>query len=74
MRLPLLLLMPCQLSVMMKTKTGTYKDLAIADGLWYFKVKLKDGSWHVLGGLSGETPRTDAEKFAQNTADSWRKK
>lgn len=51
-------------------KTGEYKDLAIANGLWYFKVRLKDGSWHVLGGLSGDTNKVDAEKFAQTTADA----
>lgn len=51
-----------------------YKDLAKRNGLWYFSVKLKDGSWYELGGLSGETSQADAEKFAASTAESWRKR
>lgn len=51
-----------------------YRNLDKTEGKWYFEVKLKDGSWYRLGGLSGETSQSDAEKFAENTAKSWRKR
>jgi len=51
-----------------------YKDLVLVGNLWYFSVKLKDGTWQTLGGLSGETSQADAQKFAENTAKSWRKR
>lgn len=51
-----------------------YQTLAKRNGKWYFDVKLKDGGWLSLGGLSGEVSQEDAEKFAENTAKSWRKR
>ena len=53
---------------------GEYQNLRIVSGIWRFDVKRKDGSWTPLSGLSGETTQADAEKFAQNTAESWRKR
>lgn len=52
---------------------GEYRNLALKNGAWHFEVKTKDG-WVPLGGLSGETSREEAEAFAQNTAEGWRKK
>lgn len=54
-------------------KTGEYRNLRLGKNIWYFDVKVK-GGWQSLSGLSGETSQEDAEKFAQNTADAWRKK
>jgi len=51
-----------------------FRNLLKINGLWTFEVKRKDNSWTCLGGLSGETSKADAEKFAQNTAESWRKR
>jgi len=53
---------------------GEYRNLMIVNGIYTFEVKRKDNTWTALGGLSGETSKADAEKFAQNTAESWRKR
>jgi hypothetical protein len=53
---------------------GEYRNLRIIDGIYYFDVMLKDKTWYSLSGLSSEVSRTDAEAFAQKTADSWRKR
>jgi len=53
---------------------GEYRNLEVRKGVYFFEVKLKDNTWYMLGGLSGETSEEDAKKFAQTTAESWRKK
>lgn len=53
---------------------GEYRNLELKDGAWYFEVKTKTSGWVPLGGLSGETSRAEAESFAQNTAEGWKKK
>jgi len=51
-----------------------YQNLRIVSGLWRFDVLRKDNSWTPLTGLSGEVSEADAQKFAQATAESWRKR
>lgn len=52
---------------------GEYRHLIKINGVWVFDVKVKDG-WKAMTGLSGEVSKEDAEKFAQTTAESWRKR
>jgi hypothetical protein len=51
-----------------------FQNLLKINGKWTFEVLRKDGNWTPLGGLSGDTSRADAEKFAQSTAELWRKR
>lgn len=53
---------------------GEYRNLRVENHAFFFEVKLKDGSWYELGGLAEDVDLEDAKKFAQNTADSWRKR
>lgn len=53
---------------------GEYRNLLKINGIWTFEVKTKTQGWLPLAGLSGEVSRVDAEKFAQNTAEGWKKK
>ena len=53
---------------------GQYRNLRLKSGTWWFEVNTKTLGWVKLGGLSGDTSKADAEKFAQNTAEGWKKK
>lgn len=53
---------------------GEYRNLRLEGGTYYFEVKTKTSGWVPLGGLTGEISREEAEAFAQNTAEGWKKK
>lgn len=53
---------------------GEYRNLERGPVAWTFEVKTKTMGWIKLGALSNEVSQEDAEKFAANTAEGWKKK